>query len=373
MAKKSVTKEVSIGTCHFCKGEFDKARMTQHLKHCKQRVASLKAESSAEAEKTKLFHLVVEGRDLPMYWMHLEMPVSATLDELDDFLRDTWLECCGHLSEFKIGKISYSSQMEDEEMFWEFGDEEEGDEDESDEEQDEDEDESDLALSQIESEFADLPVSEVATKLIELLSTELQANLADLPPDEAEAKIAELLATRLQAEVGAPVSPEMQAQIAMMTRFLHPDLLSELASGAFDERDMDVELSKVLKVGLKFYHEYDFGSTTELTLRVVGEREGVEAEDEDGDPLAVLVMARNEPPVIVCNVCGQPATKIAPGYFYAADAAYCDACAKKNDEYEDEEMLPVVNSPRTGVCGYTGDYEMGWEEIEDEDEDEEEE
>ena len=38
---------------------------------------------------------MVEGRDLPMYWMHLEVTASMTLATLDRFLRDTWLECWG--------------------------------------------------------------------------------------------------------------------------------------------------------------------------------------------------------------------------------------------------------------------------------------
>ncbi len=96
MAKKAATRETSKGICDFCKGEFDKSKMTQHLKYCKQRIASMETTKSQEPEKTKLFHLVVEGRDLPMYWMHLEMPADATLAELDGFLRDTWLECCDH-------------------------------------------------------------------------------------------------------------------------------------------------------------------------------------------------------------------------------------------------------------------------------------
>src|SRR5207302_5259625 len=86
---------------------------------CKQRAALLKAINTGEAEKTKLLHLVVEGRDLPMYWMHLEMPVDATLADLDDFLRDTWLECCGHLSAIRIGNTSYMSQTQ--EMMWDMG------------------------------------------------------------------------------------------------------------------------------------------------------------------------------------------------------------------------------------------------------------
>src|SRR5947209_8214329 len=113
------TKEISKGICKYCKGEFDKSKMTQHLKHCKERAASLKATSSEDGEKSKLFHLVVEGCDHPMYWMHLEVPEDQTLLDLDEFLREIWVECCGHLSEFRIGKVSYLSQTED--MDWGFG------------------------------------------------------------------------------------------------------------------------------------------------------------------------------------------------------------------------------------------------------------
>src|SRR5437763_8152660 len=101
MANKAATKEVSKGVCSFCKGEFEKAKMTQHLKYCKQRAADIAAgaESSTKSQKTKLLHILVEGRYNPQYWMHLEMPASDVLSDLDSFLRDIWLECCGHLSE----------------------------------------------------------------------------------------------------------------------------------------------------------------------------------------------------------------------------------------------------------------------------------
>ncbi len=39
-------------------------------------------------------------------------------------------------------------------------------------------------------------------------------------------------------------------------------------------------------------------------------------------------------------------------------------------------MLPIVNSPRVGVCGYTGDAEYvvdDWEETEDDEDDEDDE
>ncbi|HLI07967.1 MAG TPA: hypothetical protein VKV40_15470 [Ktedonobacteraceae bacterium] len=75
-------KIASTGICNFCKGEFDKGKMTQHLKYCKARQAAIQAEETGKArrpKKSKLFHILVEGREFPMYWMHLEMPASLTL------------------------------------------------------------------------------------------------------------------------------------------------------------------------------------------------------------------------------------------------------------------------------------------------------
>lgn len=51
---------------------------------------------------------MVEGRYLPEYWMHLSVPVNTTLGDLDQFLRDIWLECCRHLSAFTIEGTRYS-------------------------------------------------------------------------------------------------------------------------------------------------------------------------------------------------------------------------------------------------------------------------
>src|SRR6266702_850071 len=63
MPKKTVTKATSTGICNFCQGEFEKGKMTQHLKYCKQRLIGAKAgsdEKSGEVEKEKLFHLEEE-------------------------------------------------------------------------------------------------------------------------------------------------------------------------------------------------------------------------------------------------------------------------------------------------------------------------
>jgi len=78
--------------------------------------------------------------------MHIEMPVSGTLYDLDSFLRAVWLECCGHLSAFRIGKVSYSSQEED--MLLGFADPTTN-EATDDEEEDPDEDEEEPGITEL--------------------------------------------------------------------------------------------------------------------------------------------------------------------------------------------------------------------------------
>ena len=64
--------------------------------------------SGKKQKKIKFFHLVVEGRYLPEYWLHLLIPSSSPLWYLDNFLRGIWLECCNHLSAFTIEGERYS-------------------------------------------------------------------------------------------------------------------------------------------------------------------------------------------------------------------------------------------------------------------------
>ncbi|MDP2659220.1 MAG: hypothetical protein Q8R28_00625 [Dehalococcoidia bacterium] len=112
-------------------------------------------------------------------------------------------------------------------------------------------------------------------------------------------------------------------------------------------RSMNFELGRVLAPGAKITHEYDFGTTTELALTVVAERKGFTG----GKPVRVL--ARNDPPQIRCQSCGKPATKVCIQCIYEGEGWLCNACSREHDCGEDM-FLPVVNSPRVGMCGYTG-------------------
>lgn len=106
--------------------------------------------------------------------------------------------------------------------------------------------------------------------------------------------------------------------------------------------------------GQKLYYDYDFGSTTRLLLTIV------EAYPFKADKPLVL-LSRNEPLNILCHSCGkQPAVSICTvcDYEEGADSLFCAKCAKKHEkqceDFADYAAMPVVNSPRMGVCGYDG-------------------
>ncbi|HSR69816.1 MAG TPA: hypothetical protein VLU25_17945 [Acidobacteriota bacterium] len=116
-------------------------------------------------------------------------------------------------------------------------------------------------------------------------------------------------------------------------------------------RGMGATLDQVLAAvnGQPFSYEYDFGSTTELKIRRLGERIG----KQGSRPLRLL--ARNEAPQWPCAVCGETADLLCPECMYEADPFLCEEHAQGHGcRVDPEEMLPVVNSPRMGVCGYTG-------------------
>jgi hypothetical protein len=334
MAKQPATKVSTQGICNFCRNEFDKGKMTQHLRYCKQRARSIDAQAeNTMREKTRLFHLIVEGRYNPQYWMHLEVPASEPLETLDFFLRRIWLECCGHLSGFKIGDIFYSSEPEDS-YFGEFEllDEGEGVEEEEDAGAFNDVVDGEELLAEIPPEFLEHIPSDVVAELRKSWSVD---------------DLVAFLKEKRQAiqKGGIPRTPEEWGEFRH--RHLYRELLESLLERV-EDRSMKVPLGKVLKVGQKCSYEYDFGSTTHLNVRVATQREGV-VRDED-EPVEIL--ARNIAPMILCKVCGKPATKVAAGYYNAQENGYCNQCARKSRNHE--VMLPVVNSPRVGVCGYTG-------------------
>ncbi|MBV9772943.1 MAG: hypothetical protein JO040_03295 [Gemmatimonadetes bacterium] len=91
------------GACAYCGREFARAGMTRHLASCPEREKVVEAANGQPGETGPLIHLQVQDAWGGDYWLHLEMAGSATLKQLDKYLRAIWLECCGHLSQFSVG------------------------------------------------------------------------------------------------------------------------------------------------------------------------------------------------------------------------------------------------------------------------------
>jgi hypothetical protein len=93
----------SKGKCAYCGQEIAKNGAGKHLTVCAQRQAAItKAEATKGGGET-LYHLRAQAAGQSDFWLDLEMKGSATMKDLDNYLRAIWLECCGHLSEFSTG------------------------------------------------------------------------------------------------------------------------------------------------------------------------------------------------------------------------------------------------------------------------------
>ena len=115
-------------------------------------------------------------------------------------------------------------------------------------------------------------------------------------------------------------------------------------------------------------HIYDYGTPSETLITVVAVREG-----KPTTPHPIALMARNCMPNTQCSRCGQPAKWWCSECLAEVDAIVhlCDACREAHyrehteaigdDDLSFEEYLegifPLVNSPRLGMCGYTGPAE----------------
>ncbi len=232
------------GICRFCLETFSGAAMSRHLVACKAK----KENDTREAEKAKtkypIYHIKISSYG--DYWLHIEMKAASKLRELDDFIRNIWLECCGHLSMFNINGVEYED-------------------------------------------------------------TEGQSGF-----DYSWVK---------------------------------------------DVKSLDTSLVKAMNVGDKFAYEYDFGSTTYVEGKVIAARQGVLNEP-------VRILARNNSYIFKCAECGEQATD----YCTDCEAFLCEGCLSDEEIHEcgEEMALPIVNSPRMGECGYTGDFDSDEFEVTDE-------
>lgn len=91
------------GRCAYCATETLKGSMLKHLSACPKRQTVIEESEQGKGARETLYHLRVQDAWGGDFWLDLETRGSATMNELDKYLRAIWLECCGHLSEFSVG------------------------------------------------------------------------------------------------------------------------------------------------------------------------------------------------------------------------------------------------------------------------------
>lgn len=103
--------------------------------------------------------------------------------------------------------------------------------------------------------------------------------------------------------------------------------------------------------GDNLIHLYDYGSTTESAITVIGRTRRKPQRN------LVRLLARNAPPNFVCADCGKEAIYLCEVFVEPFDQFfYCHNCGEKHAD-DDHFLHPVANSPRMGTCGYTGEYD----------------
>ncbi len=118
-----------------------------------------------------------------------------------------------------------------------------------------------------------------------------------------------------------------------------------------EEIPMSRKVNKVLSPGKTLEYQYDFGSTTELQIKCIADITAVAKGKKK-----IQVLSRNTQPIIPCDACGKfPATRICTACQWDGAGWLCEKCAPGHDCGEEMYFLPVVNSPRTGVCAYDGE------------------
>jgi hypothetical protein len=132
--------------------------------------------------------------------------------------------------------------------------------------------------------------------------------------------------------------------------------MSQFSVGGWsgDEYPMSRRIQDVFLPGVELTHIYDFGTSSETLIRAVAVRVGKPTTKR---PIALMV--RNLMPAQTCIECGQPAAWLCMECVIETErwGVLCDQHAQEHPHDDYGEPLPLVNSPRLGMCGYDGPAE----------------
>jgi hypothetical protein len=129
--------------------------------------------------------------------------------------------------------------------------------------------------------------------------------------------------------------------------------LSQFSVGGWrgEEIPMSMRVRDVFELGVELTHIYDFGTSSETLVKALRVREG--------RPLTshpTVLMARNNPCDMQCQLCEQQATYLCIECDHETGEVgwFCDQHGEEHEQVHDWGLMPRVNSPRVGMCGYDG-------------------
>jgi len=132
--------------------------------------------------------------------------------------------------------------------------------------------------------------------------------------------------------------------------------MSQFSHGGWRGREiaMSRRIEDTWSAGQELTHIYDFGTESVSLIKAIGHRTGKPVTSRP-----IVLLARNVVPEYTCQECQQPAAWLCMECVIEEDkeGTLCDQCAETHPHDNYGEPLPLVNSPRLGMCGYEGPAE----------------
>lgn len=85
--------------CNICHGFYAPSGIQRHVGACAKKYVEADTDEKKSSYLFKIYDKYISD-----YFLHVLVSEDTSLEELDTFLRDIWLECCGHMSAFRQGR-----------------------------------------------------------------------------------------------------------------------------------------------------------------------------------------------------------------------------------------------------------------------------